>query len=407
MAWTSLASALVSLTSATARAVTSAPIAGEIQDIVVDEPNDVWSAGTIVVAGQRVILPRNLLIDLPANRLTVQELLAQAPPACASLGETGLARSDRCLRGDAGGFVSILANRSDAGNVIAGEVHVQKSNEALSGVVTFIDHAQGFLRVSGNPGDASTGTLVRINDPSSRFTLQQGLGCAGPDNCSADPRFGVDPDNYTITFSTGYPACLPSTLGSEARTRASDAAGKGDAFCPDSNRGVSPVLDSSRFAPIQLGDPVNLEGNFERVAGVRFFSAHTLQVGRALTTSLGQPDYLIFDETGWDAPAFQNQRLRLLFILFTTLGDSQFDIFGEHIDPSTGEAHEVPVASTVGNPATHQPGHRAHGRGHRQAPLRRRLHRGSSGAAGTVAVREPRQRGPRYLSRRRQPDARI
>jgi hypothetical protein len=351
-AWTSLASMLVLLSSATARAITSAPMAGEIQDIVVDDPNDVWSSGTLVVGGQRVIFPRNLLIDLPANRLTLQELLAQAPAACAARGETGLARADRCLSGEAGGFVSILANRSDAGNVIAGEVHVQKSNEVLSGVVTFIDHSQGFLRLSGNPGDASTGTLVRINDPASRFTIQQGLGCEGTDNCSADPRFGVDPDNYTITFSTGYPACLPSTQGGGARTRTSDDAGRGDAFCPDTNRQARPVLDSSRFAPIQIGDPVNVEGNFERIGGTRFFSAHTLQVGRALTTALGQPDYLIFDETGWDAPAFANQRLRLLFILFSTLGDSQFDIFAEQLDPSTGDAHEVPLASTVGNPDT-------------------------------------------------------
>src|SRR5205814_3803222 len=112
----------------------------------------------------------------------------------------------RCRHGEPGGYATILANRSDAGNVIAGDIFIQKSNDVLSGVVTFIDATQGYFRLSGEPGVDAAGSLVRINDPTSRFTIQQGSGCAGSDNCSADPRFGVDPDNYTITFSTGYPA---------------------------------------------------------------------------------------------------------------------------------------------------------------------------------------------------------
>ena len=43
-----------------------------------------------------MVIPRNLLIDLPANRLTLQQLFAQAPPACLANGETGLAKADRC-----------------------------------------------------------------------------------------------------------------------------------------------------------------------------------------------------------------------------------------------------------------------------------------------------------------------
>jgi len=34
-------------------------------------------------------------------------------------------------------------------------------------------------------------------------------------------------DNYTITFSTGYSACLPGTQGGGARTRPSDENGQG------------------------------------------------------------------------------------------------------------------------------------------------------------------------------------
>src|SRR5262245_66558084 len=57
-----------SLHSAAQSPATAALITGKIDHLQVDNPNDVWSAGQIVVGGQVVILPRNLLIDLPANR---------------------------------------------------------------------------------------------------------------------------------------------------------------------------------------------------------------------------------------------------------------------------------------------------------------------------------------------------
>jgi cytochrome c peroxidase len=339
-------------TSATAAAVTSAPLVGEIQELSVDDPNDTWSGGTLVVAGQRVTLPRNLLIDLPANRLSLTQLFRSAPEACLATGESGLARTDTCRGTLGGGIATILANRGDGGNVIAGDVFVEKGVEALSGIVTFIDYTQGYLRVSGAPGDATTGTLVRINDPTSRFTIQGGIGCGSGPNCSSDERFAVDADNYTITFSTGYPACLPSSIVSGERSIGADASGVGDPFCPDGNRAGNPVADSTRFAPIRVGDPLTAEGNFEWVGTTRFLSAHTLRVGRALTTLPGAPDFLTFDETGWDAPGFQDQRVRALFILFTTLGTSQLDIFSLYRDPTTGDEHEFPLASTVGNPDT-------------------------------------------------------
>ena len=49
-------------------------VSGEVERITVLDPTDRWSRGTMVVAGQNVIIPRNMVIDLPANRLTLQEL---------------------------------------------------------------------------------------------------------------------------------------------------------------------------------------------------------------------------------------------------------------------------------------------------------------------------------------------
>src|SRR3954452_23117245 len=73
-----------------------ARLAGEVERITVKDPHDVWSEATVVVAGQSVTIPRNLLADLPANRLTMQQLLAGAPAGCVARGETGLAKADVC-----------------------------------------------------------------------------------------------------------------------------------------------------------------------------------------------------------------------------------------------------------------------------------------------------------------------
>lgn len=338
-----------------AAAATQALIMGEVDEISIDDPGDVWSRGTIVVGGQRVILPRNLLLDLPANRMSLQQFYEQAPPACKALGQTGVARKDdpSCNPLRRGGSATVRANRLSTGNVIAGEIMLAKADEVVNGVVTYISHSDGYFRINGNPGDPDTGTMIRINDPTGRFTVQQGRGCGAGANCSADERYGVDSDNYTVAFSTGYPVCVPSTLtGVGNRTQGASANGQGDPFCPHTNRGVSPVPDSYKFAPILPGDHLTAEGNFELVNGVKVLSAHTMTVNAALRTALGQPDYLIFSEVEWDAPGFSNQRARLLLIGFSTDPLSQLDVYALHVDPRNNTNHEFPLASTVNNPTT-------------------------------------------------------
>jgi hypothetical protein len=336
------------------QAATQAPISGEIQSISVNDINDVYSRGTIVVGGQNVIVPANMVIDLPANRLTLQQFYTEAPPECVLTGETGLAKEDACNASSTGATASILANRTNGGNVIAGYIMIEKAAESVLGVVTYIDYNDGYLRVNGDPVDTfNTGTMVRINDPSGRFTVQRNLGIADPNNAvngSADPRFGVDPDNYTITFSTGYPACIPSTVTGGLRTAGADAVtGVGDEWCPVTNRpGNNNPPDAFRFAPILLGDHIAAEGNFEIVNGVQFLSAHTLTVHTSLTTGVGQPDYIIFDEVEWDVAGFQNERIRTLFIGFSSKGDADVDLFTLNIDPNTGLETETIMASTLG-----------------------------------------------------------
>src|ERR1044072_3012853 len=82
---------LLPASTAQAQTASAAPIAGEIERLTVNNQQDPWSGGIVVVGGQNIILPRNLLMDLPANRLTLTQLFTQAPPACLQRGESGLA----------------------------------------------------------------------------------------------------------------------------------------------------------------------------------------------------------------------------------------------------------------------------------------------------------------------------
>ena len=295
---------MVTFSALSAAAVVNNPVSGEVERIIVNDSTNIWSGGTIVVGGMNVIIPANMVIDLPANRLTLQQFFTNAPSACLATNETGLAKADICNGSFTGASVSIEANRMDNGDIIAGYIMLEKATELVSGIVSYVNYDEGYFRVDGIPNDAATGAMVRVNDPDGRHTHQTGAGCLGSGpNCSADTRYGVDPDNYTFTGSTGYPMCIPSIISRGPynfdvnRDGAIDpgatetglfafafADGSGDLLCPQSNRGVDPVADSRLFAPIQVGDHLNAEGNFENIDGVIFLSAHTVGVSVGFTT---------------------------------------------------------------------------------------------------------------------------
>ena len=356
-----------------ALAATSVQIDGEISRIALTTPGDYWSGGTIVIAGQYVTVPRNLLIDLPANRLTLWQLIDQAPAACKARGETGLSSTDVCNTRGAGSYAYISANRTNGGNIIAGDMMVEKGQEVVSGIVTYINHDEGYLRVNGVTGNPDLGVMARMNDPTSRHTIQRGSGCGDGPNCSADPRFTNDPDNYTNIAVTGLPMCIPSRVPRSfaglaaqggnpgdvnysppvpaqlAQSSAADPS-RGDVLCPDTNRpaAVGGLVNDSRFmAPIRVGDDIKMEGNFEVINGVRFLSFHSSTTEIALETksALSQPDYLAPDEVEQDAPGYENQRARTLLIGFSTLRPDVL-LWTLHYDPVTNSRVEKPWASS-------------------------------------------------------------
>ena len=361
-----------------AQAATNASIIGEVENITVNNSNDKWSGGTITVAGQIVTIPRNLLIDLPANRLTLQEIYyVESPTACKAINKSGLAKGDACNAYGTGANASISAIRTGNGNLVAGDVLIQKGTETFAGTVTFINYSQGYFRLGGTVGSDSNGVMVRLNDPDGRHTVQSGAGCAvgtalpgQTNNCSPDFRFNLDMDNYTNVFTTGYPLCIPSTKPrsfvdvldldtdndvTETLTTQANADGTGDLLCRTTNRTSNnglPMDDSRLFAPIMLGDNIVADGNWEIINGVRFLSAHSTMVSAALTTKnlSDQPDYMFLNEVEVDAPAFNNQRARTLIIGFVSLAAPTADvlIWSLHYDPVNNEAHELPLASVVG-----------------------------------------------------------
>ncbi len=358
---------------APAHSATNGVVTGEIHRVIITNPLDIWSGGKIEVGNETVWIPRNMLIDLPANRLTLKQLFDQRPADC--LSATGLAKADACHI-KAGGIATITANRTAAGNLVAGDVFIQKGIEIITGDVTYINYTDGYFRVNGNvlnttQVDDLTGTMIRLNDPTGRHTVQQGKGCTTvldpltgrPQfNCSRDRRFGLDPDNYTAAFLTGVPVCIPSTvartfvdtLGLGTTTAQALADGTGDVLCPSTNRTTTQVLDSRRFVPLKLGDNVTALGNIEIITvgtvQTEFLSAHTLTVNVAMSTQnlATQPDYVALSKVLLDAPGFQGQKLDAKFTGYTSLFPADVVFWSVHHDPLTNAAHEFPLASSSG-----------------------------------------------------------
>src|SRR5437899_6327426 len=278
--------------------VKQSTISGTITAITTDaplSPTDIFAGGTITVGTQQVIIPRNLLLELPANRLTLWQFARLSHVS-------GFPAEGHAI-------ASIMANRLPDGRVIAGWVNVLKGTspvgDSLTGRVTFINNAQGYFRIEGTPNSDTGGVMVRLNDPGAVHSIQSGLGCSplGGTNCSPDDRFILDPLNYTNVFATGFPLCFPTAVSA--------------ANCPASNRNqaatVETVADSTHFAPIMVGDHLRVIGNYEVVNGVTFFSAWNTMVSAKLLTKITptQPDYMVFYAADWDYPGFPANRLRI------------------------------------------------------------------------------------------------
>ncbi len=359
-------------------------ITGFVQKATLDTPADPHSGGTLVVDGHTVIIPRELVVILPANALTWQELFTHAPAPYTNTA-TGLALEDN-PKPLTTYEVNVIGNRVINGSgdrYLAGLVHIsQQDLNAGTGYVNFIDYANGEMEVGGRPGVQGTGTRVRINDPANATALDQN-GTAGSGRYgragSPDDRFQVDQDNPTILAETGFPMCLPRVAADPGLAGNLD-----DAQCPLTNRpvftgadtsGVTPqpalpavgafytlfrmdspanvdantcqrgtCADPRKQAPFEVGDYITFAGSLETdSAGASYVSAHTITASLGIYTQPGiDPAYVSIEVSligtgGLTVFGAGEAAVRTRFEGMTTDETRLIRLYGIDINPTTGK----------------------------------------------------------------------
>ena len=258
-----------------------------------------------------MIVPRETIVILPANALTWQELFAQAPAPYTGAA-TGMAMTDvptPLTQYE----VEAVGNRV-GDTYIAGLIFIsQQTLNNGAGFINFIDYTLGEMRVGGVIGSSTTGTRVRLNDPTGKFGRAM----------TADQRFTLDPDNPTIKSGTGYPMCFPRVTADPIVAGNAD-----DPLCPLGNRprdltgafvgsfstndpvaapGAFP--DATKQAPFEVGDYVSFAGTLVTDAATpttgpwpangtagTYISAHTITSNVAIFTMSGtNPVYVETD----------------------------------------------------------------------------------------------------------------
>jgi hypothetical protein len=228
-------------------------VSGELTAITADASG----AAVIVVGGRRVAVAADLGWSLPGQYLTAREILAQAPRTCAARQESGLLRTDSCVRasgGDSGAMATVSGNEAAATDIV-----LHGARELVSGGVTFVNRADGYIRIGGIYRTDTAGSVVRLNDPTAALSVQQGQGCGPEPNCSPDVRFRVGLVDPTVRFTAGIPACVPALA---------------ELFCAATSR----YKESPGPAPIRVGDHAGALGMFREIDGVRVLFAHTVTV---------------------------------------------------------------------------------------------------------------------------------
>ena len=226
--------------------------------------------GTVTLNGQKITVPCNTILQMPAYALTWADLFTLAPKDITPAGTSGLGLADPFVPGTAGllnstptGFNSPLPSHEIhvVGNVINGEYIAglifisQQSLNSGQGVISCIDYATGEMQVGGTVQATGTPctlpaapgvTRVRMNDPVGRYGIVHGgPGTVGADVIEPgyDPRFTADTDNPTMHSTLGYPVCIPTINPvnpiTDPITGAQIAAGV-DPLCPVYNRPIVP-----------------------------------------------------------------------------------------------------------------------------------------------------------------------
>lgn len=294
--------AALALAAASAPAQTPNPsfnLIGHIERFALTAPGDPLSAATMTVRGIPVTLPRSLLVTMPGQYMTAQDLFRGPQGGSTVQNASGLALADAPPPRVA--FEAELQGNIVGGQYIAGVARInQGALHVGNGVIQAIDGAAGELRV-GAPG-AAVGARVRLNDPKGIYGQANGAGAKAA--LPLDQRFQLDPDNSPVHARTGFPVCIPRAAG--------------DARCPAGNRPAAPAdkrftcgavraeplapalagCDARLPAPLRVGDHVAYVGMLQPDgAGGFIVAAHGLEAELGIYTSPGaEPVYLYIEE---------------------------------------------------------------------------------------------------------------
>jgi hypothetical protein len=322
---------------------------GYIQELDVDDLADPLSSGRVRVNGIDVVLPKNLLITMPGQYLTLNDLFRGKVPAPTASKPSGLALTDAAPPRVP--FEIQLIGNIVAGRYIAGVAKVtqQDLNEG-AGFIRAIDHAKGELLVGPPTGTAVA--RVRLNDPQGRHGKPNAAKFTGPN--LMDERFSLDPDNAAVVAETGFPMCIPDNAA-------------GDANCPSTNRHPSerrftcgpisveptapalPGCDPAKRAPLQVGDYIGYAGMLvEDAPGKFFIAAHALGAKTGIYTSPGRdPSYVFIEETIVGVlgeifpPIDQEETSRFRIVGFATDPSRTIDVFMVDVAPDGVESERL------------------------------------------------------------------
>ncbi|EJD54049.1 hypothetical protein AURDEDRAFT_53275, partial [Auricularia subglabra TFB-10046 SS5] len=233
---------------ATANAVPYDPspfiLYGQVLDLTLDDPTDILSGGTVLVNDQRLIVPRNTMVELPSIFVPWAEVFRES-------NGTWVPDLPNWAAGGSGALgweVSIIGNRVNGQHIVGIIYLFQELLETQGGFVTSIDYSTGTLFIGGDGGSPDNGV----------FGLPHG----------DYPLWTTDTENPSVRASTGYPVCVPRVDPAvdddplcPRRNRPVDSTGqplRQFTFPPASNDTTQP--DPHFFAPIAIGDYVDISG---------------------------------------------------------------------------------------------------------------------------------------------------
>jgi hypothetical protein len=193
---------------------------GYIEAFALKDSADPMSEATMTVRGIPVTLPRNLLVTLPGQYLTAQDIF-RGPNGGPVQASSGLALTDPVpprvpFEADLMGNMVDGAYVAGVARISQGPLHVG------TGFIQAINMATGELRVGALGG--ALGARVRLNDPKGIYGLRNNEG--GKAALPLDARFALDPDNSPVHARTGYPVCVARSANDE--------------LCPAGNRPAAP-----------------------------------------------------------------------------------------------------------------------------------------------------------------------